>query len=78
MTNRKRMDLLLLMILLGALSEKRAFAYIDPSAQGLLTQALTPILIILATCVTFLRKQVGTAFRWMTRSLRRERADKNA
>lgn len=78
MTNRKRMGLLLLAILLGALSEKRAFAYIDPSAQGLLTQALTPILIILAACVTFLRKQVGTAFRWMTRSMRRERVDKNA
>lgn len=78
MKRRSRVESLLLLILCGALSEKRAFAYIDPSAQGLLAQALTPILIILATCVTFLRKQVATVFRWMTRSLRRERVDRNA
>jgi uncharacterized membrane protein len=75
---RQNLKFLILIVLCGALSEKRAFAYIDPSAQGLLVQALTPILIILATCVTFLRKQVATAFRWMTRSLRRERVDRNA
>jgi hypothetical protein len=42
-----------------------AYAYIDPNAQGLLTQILTPLLIIAATALTFLRKQVGAAFRWM-------------
>jgi hypothetical protein len=62
MTRQTR--LLLLIILCGIAAEKRAYGYIDPSAQGLLTQTLTPILIIAATGVTFLRKQVSAAFRW--------------
>lgn len=69
----KHTRLLLLIILCGIVAEKRAYAYIDPSAQGLLTQALTPILIIAATGVTFLRKQVSAAFRWAAGRIRGEK-----
>lgn len=75
MAKLEQTRLLFLVVLCGVLFEKRAHAYIDPSAQGLLAQALTPILIIAATCVTFLRKQVSAAFRWMVGRIRGEKIE---
>jgi hypothetical protein len=51
-----------------------AYAYIDPNAAGLASQILTPLLMIAATCITFLRKRIGAAFGALTRRVRR-RAD---
>ena len=48
-----------------------AYAYIDPNAAGLLSQIITPLLIAAAASVTFLRKQIGSAFSAMSRRLRR-------
>jgi hypothetical protein len=42
-----------------------AYAYVDPNTTSLLSQILTPVLIVAATGLTFLRKQVGSAIRWM-------------
>jgi hypothetical protein len=51
----ERPPLILLLPLGGVLVEKCAYAYIDPTAQGLLVQTVTPTLILGATCVAFLR-----------------------
>lgn len=40
-----------------------AYGYVDPNATGLLAQIMTPVLVVAATGLTFLRKQVGSAFR---------------
>jgi hypothetical protein len=48
-----------------------AYAYIDPNAAGVASQILTPLLMVAAACVTFLRKQIGAAFGAFTRRLRR-------
>lgn len=40
-----------------------AYGYVDPNATGLITQIMTPLLVVAATGLTFLRKQVGSAFR---------------
>ena len=48
-----------------------AYAYIDPNAAGLASQILTPLLMVVAACVTFLRKQIGAAFGALTRRVRR-------
>jgi hypothetical protein len=55
-----------LLILYVLLQATPAYAYVDPNATGLLTQILTPVLIIGATGVTFLRKQVLSAIRWLS------------
>lgn len=51
-----------------------AYAYIDPNAAGLLSQILTPLLVIAGAGITFFRKQVGALFAGVSRRLRR-RAD---
>jgi|HubBroStandDraft_4_1064222.scaffolds.fasta_scaffold555583_2 hypothetical protein len=62
-----------LVIVWGMLLTMPAYAYIDPNAQGLLTQILTPLLIILATALTFLRKQVGSAIHWLAGQMQRRK-----
>ena len=42
-----------------------AFAYIDPNAGGYVSQLLAPILMIAATGLTFFRRRVISAFRWL-------------
>ena len=42
-----------------------AFAYIDPNAGGYISQLLAPILMIAATGLTFFRRRVASAFRWL-------------
>jgi hypothetical protein len=45
--------------------------YIDPNASGLVSQILTPLLVVAAAGVTFLRKQVVMAFSGLAQRLRR-------
>jgi hypothetical protein len=42
-----------------------AWAYVDPNATGLISQLAAPVLLVAATAVTFLRRQIGSAFRWL-------------
>jgi hypothetical protein len=51
-----------------------AYGYIDPNAAGLVSQILTPLLVIAGAGITFFRKQVGALFSSVSRRLRR-RAD---
>jgi hypothetical protein len=47
-----------------------AYGYVDPNATGLISQILTPLLIVAATSLTFLRKCVKAAFTWLAKRLR--------
>ena len=47
-----------------------AYAYGDPNTVGLISQVLTPLLIMAGACVTFLRKSILSAFDRMRRRLR--------
>lgn len=51
-----------------------AFAYIDPNAAGLVSQIVTPLLVVAAAGLTFFRKRVAEVFCGVSRRLRR-RAD---
>jgi hypothetical protein len=53
----------------GMLGAMPAYAYIDPNPTSLLTQDLTPVLIIAAAGMTFLRKQAGSAIGWLARRI---------
>ncbi len=48
-----------------------AYGYTDPNTVGLISQVLTPLLIVLGAGVTFLRKGVADAFSAVSRRLRR-------
>jgi len=48
-----------------------AYAYADPNTVGLLSQVLTPLLIIVGASVTFLRQRIASLFSLMTRRFRR-------
>lgn len=50
-----------------------AYAYIDPNAAGLLSQIITPLLVVVAAAATFLRRQIGAVFAGLSRRLRRGR-----
>jgi hypothetical protein len=50
------------------------YAYIDPNASGLISQILTPLLIVGAASITFLRKRVASVFSGLAQHFRR-RAD---
>ena len=41
---------------------RMAAFYIDPNAAGMLSQVITPLLIMAAAALTFLRRQIGAAF----------------
>jgi hypothetical protein len=62
---------MLLMILYGLLLATPAQAYLDPNSQSLLAQVLTPVPVIGAIAVTFLRKQAGLAIGWLADLIRR-------
>ena len=47
-----------------------AYAYADPNTVGLISQVLTPLLIMAGACVTFLRKSLLAAFDRMRRRMR--------
>ncbi len=50
-----------------------AYGYIDPNTTNLLTQILTPLLVVAATAVTFLRKQTRSAIGWVADRIRRKK-----
>lgn len=54
-----------LVIAYGLFLAAPAYAYVNPNATNLLTQILTPLLVIVATGATFLRKQVASGFGWL-------------
>lgn len=47
-----------------------AYAYADPNTVGLLSQILTPLLIIAGASVTFLRQRIASLISGVTRRLR--------
>lgn len=49
-----------------------AYAYIDPNATSMVTQILGPLLVVAAAGLTFLRKQVGSAFQWLADRITRK------
>ncbi len=51
-----------------------AYGYADPNTVGLVSQILTPLLIIAGASVTFLRQRIVSALSGISRRLRR-RAD---
>jgi hypothetical protein len=52
------------------LSALPAHAYVDPNATGYLAQLIAPVMMIAATGITFFRRQVGSAFRWVKNRIR--------
>ena len=47
------------------------YGYIDPNASGLISQILTPLLVLGATSIVFLKKRVRSVFSGLARRLRR-------
>jgi hypothetical protein len=47
-----------------------AYGYADPNTIGLLSQMVTPLLIIAGACATFLRKGIANVFGRVFRRLR--------
>lgn len=67
----RRLVLLTWIILITSLP---AYAYIDPNAQGLIAQSLTPLLVVGATVCMFFRDKAMAAIGWLNRCLRRNDA----
>jgi hypothetical protein len=65
--------LALLLVLYVLMLPKPAYAYIDPNATNLLTQSLTPLLVVAVTAMTFLRKQAGSAIGRLAGWVRRKK-----
>ena len=57
-------------VLIGAMLVPPLYAYVDPNATGLISQIAGPILVVAATGVTFLRKQISTGVRWLVERVR--------
>ena len=55
-----------------------AALYIDPNAAGMLSQIITPLLIMAAAALTFLRRQVVAAFAAVAGVFRRRPAPESA
>ena len=62
----------LFVIVFGLLVARPAYGYVDPNATNLLTQVLTPLLVVAAAGVTFLRKQARSAIGWLADRIRRK------
>jgi hypothetical protein len=48
-------------VLFGLIMAVPAHAYVDPNAQSLLAQLMTPLLVIAVTGLTFLRREASSA-----------------
>lgn len=48
-----------------------AYAYIDPNAAGLLSQIITPLLVVAAAGLTFFRRRLGDLFAGLSKRFRR-------
>jgi len=62
---KENLPLFFTAIIFGALLATPAYAYIDPNATGLISQIAGPVLVVVATGVTFLRKRISSGFRWL-------------
>jgi hypothetical protein len=71
MNPRPTLKIALLVVACGLLFAQPAYGYIDPNATNLLTQILTPLLVVAAAGATFLRKQAGAAIGWLADRFRR-------
>jgi hypothetical protein len=69
----KPSGIVVLVLFFGLFLAVPAYAYIDPNATSLLTQVLTPVIIIAAAGMTFLRKQAGSAFGWLAGRIKRRK-----
>lgn len=47
-----------------------AYGYADPNTVGLISQVLTPLLIVAGACATFLRRSLAAVFGRVWRRLR--------
>lgn len=47
-----------------------AYGYADPNTVGLISQVLTPLLIMAGACATFLRKSLAAVFGRLWRRMR--------
>lgn len=56
---------LLVVVVSVALLATPAYAYVDPNATGLISQIAGPVLVVAATGITFLRKQISSGIRWL-------------
>jgi hypothetical protein len=54
-------------VLVGLLLATPAYAYVDPSAQGLISQSLTPLCIMAAAIAMFFRDKALAAIHWIAR-----------
>jgi hypothetical protein len=57
-------------VLYFLVSAMPVYAYMDPNVTGYVSQLVAPLTMIAATGVTFFRKQVGSAFRWLKNRIR--------
>jgi Na+/H+ antiporter NhaB len=62
--------LLILCICLMAMAAPM-YAYIDPNASGLISQIVTPLLVVAAAAITFLRRRLGLVFSALAARIRR-------
>lgn len=70
---QKTSSIPLRLVVFGLIMAVPAHAYVDPNAQSLITQVMTPLLVIAVTGVTFLRREASSAIgRFTTRFQRRK------
>lgn len=74
MPTKSSIQRLLLLIAIMNFAASPAYAYIDPNAQGLIAQSLTPLLVIGATVGMFFRDKAQSALAWLGRCFRRNDA----
>jgi hypothetical protein len=65
---------IVLLVLAYTLTATPAYAYIDPNAQNIIAQSLTPLLVVAATVGMFFRDKAVSAMHWLGRCFGR-RAD---
>jgi hypothetical protein len=74
MNRRVSLSVSVIFILSCVLVAMPAYAYADPNTVGMLSQILTPLLIIIGASLTFLRQRIVALFSGVSRRIRR-RAD---
>lgn len=58
---------IVLLVLAYTLTATPAYAYIDPNAQNIIAQSLTPLLVVGATVAMFFRDKAVSAMQWIGR-----------
>ena len=76
MTHNRKFPTAVVIVCLGlVLTTVPAYGYADPNTIGLLSQVLTPLLIMAGACATFLRRGISNVF---GRVFRRQRGRSDA